>query len=161
MEKIYESGKVKAIGVCNFSIKLLEELNKEAKIKPLVHQFELNPYLPQPKLVEYCQKNNIHVTAYSPLGSGGVLSVLKEPILEEIGKKYNKTAAQVALSWNVQRGITVIPKSVHTQRIIENSQIFKLDQADMDKIATIKTRLRTCDPALFFKKDIFEGSYYD
>ncbi|KAG4096362.1 Aldo/keto reductase [Neocallimastix lanati (nom. inval.)] len=161
MEKIYESGKVKAIGVCNFSIKLLEELNKEAKIKPLVHQFELNPYLPQPKLVEYCQKNNIHVTAYSPLGSGGVPSVLKEPILEEIGKKYNKTAAQVALSWNVQRGITVIPKSVHTQRIIENSQIFKLDQADMDKIATIKTRLRTCDPALFFKKDIFEGSYYD
>jgi len=161
MEKIYESGKAKAIGVCNFSIKLLEDLLKEAKIKPMVNQIELNPYLPQPKLVEFCQKNNIHVTAYSPLGSGGVPSVLKEPILEEIAKKYNKTTAQVALSWNVQRGITVIPKSVRTQRIIENSQLFKLDSSDIEKIATIKTRLRTCDPKVFFKKDIFEGSFYD
>ncbi|ORX59359.1 aldehyde reductase [Piromyces finnis] len=161
MEKIYESGKAKAIGVCNFTAELLEDLLKEAKIKPMVNQIELNPYLPQPKLVEFCQKNNIHVTAYSPLGSGGVPSVLKEPILEEIAKKYNKTTAQVALSWNVQRGITVIPKSVRVERIIENSQTFTLDQEDVDKIATIKTRLRTCDPKVFFKKDIFKGSYFD
>lgn len=160
MEKIYESGKVKAIGVCNFSIPLLEDLLKEAKIKPMVNQIELNPYLPQPKLVEFCQKNNIHVTAYSPLGSGGVPSVLKDKTLQEIANKYNKTTAQVSLSWNVQRGITVIPKSVRVERIIENSQLFKLDQEDMDKIATIKTRLRTCDPTIFFKKDIFKG-YYD
>jgi len=161
MEKIYESGKVKAIGVCNFSIKLLEELLKEAKIKPMVNQVELHPFLPQPKLIEFCQKNNIHVTAYSPLGSGSTPSVLKDPILEEIAKKYGKTTAQVALSWNVQRGITVIPKSVRTERIIENSQLFKLEQADMDKIASIKTRHRICDPKTFFNNDIFEGSYYD
>jgi len=161
MEKLYESGKVKAIGISNFTIPLMEDLIKQAKIKPMVLQMESNPYLPQPKLVEFCQKNQIHVTAYSPLGSGCEPSVLKDPILIEIAKKYGKTVAQVALSWNVQRGVTVIPKSVRTERIIENADLFTLDQEDMDKIATIKTRLRTCDPIRFFKQDVFKGNFYD
>jgi len=161
MEELYESGKVKAIGVSNFTIPLLEDLLKEAKIKPMVNQIELNPYLPQPKLVEFCQQHQIHVTAYCPLGSGCEPSVLKDPIIGEIAKKHGKTPAQVALSWNVQRGVTVIPKSVRNERIVENGQLFTLDNDDIAKIATIKTRLRTCDPITFFKQDVFKGNYYD
>lgn len=151
MEKLVESGKVKSIGVCNFSPELLEDLIKQAKIKPAVNQVELNPYLPQPKLLEFCKKNNIHVTAYSPLGSGASPSVLQDPIICEIAKKHNITPAQVALSWNVQRGTTVIPKSVKESRIIENSKTITLDQEDMDKISTIKTRVRVCDPLKLFE----------
>jgi len=161
MEEIYESGKVKAIGVSNFTIPLLDDLIKKAKIKPMVNQIELNPYLPQPRLVDFCKQNGVHVTAYCPLGGGGVPSVLKDETLKQIADKHGKTVAQVALSWNVQRGCTVIPKSVKTERIIQNSQIFQLDQEDMDKIATIKTRVRYCDSSDFFPREMLKGENYD
>ncbi|OUM64370.1 hypothetical protein PIROE2DRAFT_51311, partial [Piromyces sp. E2] len=123
MEKIYKSGKAKAIGVSNLNVDRLKDLLEKAEIKPAVNQVENNPYLPQHKLVKYCQDNGIQITAYCPLGRATNPNLLDDPIVNEVAKKNNMTPAQVVLSWNVQRNVIVIPKSVTPSRIEENFKI--------------------------------------
>ncbi|OUM64369.1 hypothetical protein PIROE2DRAFT_66216 [Piromyces sp. E2] len=150
LKKLYKAGKAKAIGVSNFTIDLIEDLLKKAEIKPAVNQVEDNPYLPQHKLVKYCQDNGIQVTAYCPLGRASTPSLHDDPVIKEIAKKNNMTTAQVILSWNAQRNVIVIPKSVTPSRIEENFKIAELPQEDFDKIQAITFRHRTHNPFNLF-----------
>lgn len=127
--KLYNDGLVRAIGVSNFLIHHLEDIISETGVVPAVNQVELHPWLNQSELVEFCQKHKIQVEAYSPL-MGGRLGEVTE--LNDIANKYRKTPAQIVLRWNLQRGIIVIPKSVHRERIFENSQIFDFSLSDED-----------------------------
>lgn len=137
MEKLYEQGVCKAIGVSNFNEDTLAKLISKTQIIPAVNQVECHPLLNQKDLIEYCIKNNISVTAYSPLGaqySQG--SLLSHPRIVEISTKLNVTPAQVLLAWQISRGVIVIPKSVHEDRIRENfaSLAVTLDDDDIKKI---------------------------
>lgn len=127
MEEIYESGRAKAIGVSNFHQHHIEELMTTAKIKPMVDQIELHPTLTQVDLRDYLAGEGIAVEAWSPLGQG---KILQNPTLVEIGKKHNKTAAQVIIRWHLQSDIIVIPKSVHEERIKENYDVFDFELND-------------------------------
>ncbi|RKP15220.1 NADP-dependent oxidoreductase domain-containing protein [Piptocephalis cylindrospora] len=129
MEALLETGKVKAIGVSNFDIPNLEKLLKVAKVVPAVNQIELHPLLPQNDLLAFCNKNGIHVTAYSPLGRGKKL--LEDPGLQKLAEKYHKDPAQIALSWGVQRGTSVLPKSVHAKRIKSNRDLTPISDEDL------------------------------
>ncbi|WMT39060.1 aldo/keto reductase [Paenibacillus sp. D2_2] len=124
LEKIYEEGKVRAIGVSNFQIHHLEDLLGEAKIVPAVNQVELHPLLSQKELLNYATGKGIYLEAWAPLGQGRVLD---DETLKAIGSKYGKTPAQVILRWDLQVGIITIPKSVNEQRIIENADIFNFE----------------------------------
>ncbi|MFS0782621.1 aldo/keto reductase [Bacillus sp. 1P06AnD] len=126
MEKLYRDGKAKAIGVCNFHKHHLEDLLTEAEIVPMVNQIELHPLLTQKELISFCKEKNIVVEAYSPLGNG---KILDHPVLKQIADHHGKTVAQIILRWDLQNGIIVIPKSIHENRIIENSEIFDFELA--------------------------------
>ena len=139
MEDIFlnsHKGKVKAIGVSNFSIKNLEILFKTAKVTPAVNQIEAHPYCPEYELVKYCSEKGIHVTAYSPLGQYNS-PIHTDKDLEEIAKKHNTTAANVALSWAVQRGTSVAPKSTNEKRMKQNITLLKLSDDEMKQIDSI------------------------
>ena len=133
MEKLVGTGKVKAIGVCNCSTVNLEKLLQSAKIIPAVNQTELHPLLPQDKLNAFCKERGVHQTAFGPLGGSGS-TMHTEPTLVEIGESRGKSPAQVMLSWGVQRGWSVLPKSVNPERIKANLQIFELTDAEMQKV---------------------------
>lgn len=135
MEKLYEEGLVKSIGVCNFHEHHLEELLKEAKIIPVINQVERHPLLSQKKLIEYCKNKGIIIEAYSPFARMDKKLVENE-VLVEISKKYNKTVTQVILRWNYQGGIPTVPKSSNKERIKQNIDIldFELKDYEMDKI---------------------------
>ncbi|MCT4590065.1 MAG: aldo/keto reductase [Carboxylicivirga sp.] len=129
MEKAVELGLTKTIGVSNFSVKKLEDLVANSKIKPVINQVEIHPYFQQSDLVDYCQANNIHVMAYSPLGSSDRPAGLKaedEPVLledtsiKELANKKGISVAQTILAWDIHRGISVIPKSVNPARLKQN-----------------------------------------
>lgn len=146
MEALKEKGLVKHIGVSNFSIKKLEDLIDKATITPEMNQVELHPLLQQDKLMEYCESKNILVTAYSPLGSGDRSEAMKaenEPKMMELeavkilANKHNCTSAQILISWHLQRGNTVIPKSTNPKRIQENIEAAKV-QLDKDDMNTLK-----------------------
>lgn len=141
IEEIYQSGRAKAIGVSNFHEHHLKELLKEAKVVPMVDQIEIHPTLTQEPLRKFLSENNIAVEAWSPLGQG---KILENPTLVEIGKKYNKTAAQVIIRWHLQSDIIVIPKSVHEERIKQNFDVFdfELSGADMERINNLNTNER-------------------
>ncbi|KAJ1286205.1 hypothetical protein BS78_03G335100 [Paspalum vaginatum] len=128
MEKLYETGKVRAIGVSNFSTKKLGDLLAIARVPPAVNQVECHPGWQQTKLHRFCQANGIHLSAYSPLGSPGTTwmnsNVLKEPVVISIADKLGKTAAQVALRWNIQMGHSVLPKSLNEERIKQNLDVY-------------------------------------
>lgn len=138
LEHLYQTGKVRAIGVCNFEQVHLEQLMLEATIKPMVNQIELHPLLSQVPLREYCMKHQIHIEAWSPLGQG---TLLDHSTLLQIGQNHQKSAAQVILRWNIQHGIITIPKSVNQKRIIENISIFdfELTSEEMHLIDQLNT----------------------
>ena len=138
MEEIYTSGKAKAIGISNFHPQHIEDLMTTAKIKPMINQIELHPNLNQQELVTYCQEQGIAITAYSPLGHG---TLLENDVLKEIAKKHHKTVAQVILRWDVQNGITSVPKSVNQERIASNLEVFDFDLSaeDVTKINDLNT----------------------
>ncbi|GAA5872459.1 hypothetical protein JCM1840_006068 [Sporobolomyces johnsonii] len=136
MEKLLSSGKVKCIGVSNFSIKNLEILLPQAKIIPAINQVEGHPYLPNDVLAAYCKEKGIHLTAYSPIGQGRS-PILLEPLLATLSDKYAKPAGSILLSWGVQRGWSVVPKSSNPERMAQNLDIFELEQADMDAISAL------------------------
>ncbi|MCY8857709.1 aldo/keto reductase [Bacillus atrophaeus] len=133
LEKLYKDGKVRAIGVSNFQVHHLEELLKDAEIKPMVNQVEFHPCLTQVELREYCKKQGIQVEAWSPLMQG---QLLDNEVLKQIAEKHNKSVAQVILRWDLQQDVITIPKSIKEHRIIENADIFdfELSQEDIEKI---------------------------
>ena len=133
LERLYQEGTVKSIGVSNFQQHHLEELMKNNSEKPVINQIELHPRLSQQPLREFCQTNEIAVEAWSPIARGNLLD---EPVLNHLASKYNKTAAQIILRWHLQNGTIIIPKSVQPSRIKENSEIFdfNLSLQDMTQI---------------------------
>ncbi len=152
MEKLYNAGKVRAIGVSNFNEANISNLISKTQVVPAVNQVECHPFLNQNRLIEFCRKDNIAVTAYSPLGaqrSDG--SVLDNEVVKDIAARNNATPAQILLAWQMQRGIIVIPKSVHEARIKENagSQSISLDAADMQKLEGLNKNLRFFDGSAF------------
>lgn len=138
MEELYEEGKIKAIGVCNFYPERLTDLCLNAKIKPMVNQVELHPFFAQTGALGTMKEFGVQPEAWGPMAEGKH-GIFTHPVLTEIGAKYGKTAAQAALRWNVQRGVVIIPKSTHKERIEENLNIwdFKLSDEDMDAIAAL------------------------
>lgn len=132
LEELVNEGLVKSIGISNFNVQLTRDLLTYAKIKPVVNQVELHPYLSQEPLLSFLEKNNIVAVAYSPLGRAS--GPLKDPYVIDLGKKYNKTPAQILLRWAIERNTVVIPKSVRKERIKENSEIFdfKLESEEIE-----------------------------
>ncbi|KAN0066567.1 hypothetical protein ACQY0O_000661 [Thecaphora frezii] len=138
MEKLLDThrGKVRAIGVSNFSPKNLNKLLSTAKVVPAVNQIENHPYLPDEELVELCKQKGILVTAYSPLGQSNS-PILTDPDLRAIGKAHGATNATVAISWLVQRGIAAIPKSANKERMRQNLKLLTLSEDEMERIYNI------------------------
>jgi aldehyde reductase len=134
MEELVRLGLTKSIGISNFNSKQIERILENATIPPAVIQVEVHPYLPQKKLLEFCKKKGIKVTAYSPFGNP-VLSkletkLLEEPKLLELGKKYGKGANHIILKWLLQRELITTPKSVTKSRIIDNFNVFDFTLTD-------------------------------
>jgi diketogulonate reductase-like aldo/keto reductase len=142
LEVIHEEGGAKIIGVSNYTIRHLEEMQKYAKILPSVNQVELHVFLQQPELVKYCQDHSIAVEAYSPLAHGRAMD---NEVIKGIALKHNKSYAQIMLRWLLQQNVIVLPKSVTPSRIQENIDIFnfELDKEDLDAIAKDEQDLRT------------------
>lgn len=127
LEKIYATGKAKAIGVSNFHEHHLDEIKKVWSVVPAVNQIELHPELTQkPILKRFTEEEGIILTSWSPLGAAKN-GLLEDPVLVEIGKKYGKTPAQVILRWNIDLGIITIPKSETPSRIAQNFDIFDFE----------------------------------
>ncbi|XP_054160698.1 9,11-endoperoxide prostaglandin H2 reductase-like [Oppia nitens] len=138
LEEAVQQKLVRSIGVSNFNIKQLETLLKTSpRIVPAINQVESHPQLNQQPLIDYCTKQGIHLTAYSPLGAG---TLIKDPTITAIGKRYNKTAAQVLIRYEVQRGIIAIPKSLKKNYIKENIDVFdfELTTDDMKTLNDMK-----------------------
>ncbi|KAL2852081.1 NADP-dependent oxidoreductase domain-containing protein [Aspergillus pseudoustus] len=150
MQKLLDTGKVKNIGVSNFQISNLEKLlnDPSCKVVPAVNQIELHPYNPSPKLLAYCASKNIHCTAYSCLGGhsdspiNGQTNLTKDTVILEIADARKKTPAQILLQWGLQRGVSVIPKSVTPSRIENNFDLdsWSLAEEEFERISAIKTR---------------------
>lgn len=138
MEELYKEGKIRAIGVCNFYPDRLADLCANAEVMPAVNQVELHPFFAQEGALNTMKELGVQPEAWGPLAEGNQ-GIFTHPILTEIGKKYNKTAAQTALRWNVQRGVVIIPKSVHRERMEENLNIwdFTLSDEDMAQISAL------------------------
>lgn len=135
LEELYEAGKVRAIGVSNFYPDRLVDIASFAKIRPMVNQVETHPFNQQKLAKEYMDKYQVQIEAWAPFGEGRG-GLFENPALAAIGKKYGKTTAQVMLRWHLQRGVVVIPKSTHKERMIENFDVFDftLSEEDMNVI---------------------------
>ncbi|WP_308636882.1 aldo/keto reductase [Paenibacillus silvisoli] len=133
LEKLYQDGRVKAIGVSNFHVHHLEDVMGNATIKPMVDQVEFHPRLAQPELRLFTKEHGIVLEAWSPLMQGELLG---EPLLADIAAKYGKSVAQIILRWDLQHGVVTIPKSTNEKRIIENASLydFELSTEDMARI---------------------------
>ncbi len=145
LEKLYRDGRVRAIGVANFMPEHLQDVMDHSDVKPMVDQVEFHPLLTQRPLLEFCRANQIQLEAWSPLFRGG--EVLSDPAIVEIAKTHGKTPAQVILRWDLQQGVITIPKSVHKERIQENSEVFDftLSAEEMDRIAALDANRRAID----------------
>ncbi|XP_070820753.1 aldo-keto reductase family 1 member A1-A [Chaetodon trifascialis] len=157
MESLVDKGLVKAIGLSNFNARQIDDIISMARHKPVVNQVECHPYLSQADLLTHCRSVAVCVTAYSPLGSGDrpwaspdEPSLLQDPRLGAIAKRYQKTPAQVILRWHVQRGVVCIPKSVTPSRIQQNLQVFDfhLSEEDMKLIESFHRNERFIIPSV-------------
>jgi alcohol dehydrogenase (NADP+) len=157
MEECVEAKLARSIGFSNFNSRQIDELWVMAKIKPAVLQIESHPFLQQKKLIAHVSRLGMAVTAYSPLGSPdrpwakpGEPALLDDPVLIEMGKKYNKSPAQIAIRFQVQRGVAVIPKSVTPSRIKSNADVFDftLSEEDLTKLAGYDRGWRCCVPCI-------------
>ena len=138
MEDAYKEGKLKAIGVSNFYAHVLVNFVNTVEIKPMVNQVELHPYYTQEKAIETMKYYDVIPEAWAPLG-GGRYKPFEDEMLKGIAAKYNKSVGQVLLRWNVQRGVVVVPKSTHVERIKENIDIFdfELNEEEMKQISLL------------------------
>lgn len=138
MEEAYKIGGLKAIGVCNFYPERLADFCETVEITPMVNQVELHPFFQQQQALALMKEYGVVPEAWGPFAEGKH-GIFTHPVLSGIGKKYGKSAAQVALRWNVQRGVVVIPKSVHKDRMEQNMDIwdFELSAGDMAEIAKL------------------------
>jgi diketogulonate reductase-like aldo/keto reductase len=147
MEKLLDTGKVKAIGVANFSTVNLEKLLASAKITPAVNQTEIQPQLPQKKLFDFCQTHGIHQTAFGPLGGSGS-TLHAESVIIDIAKRRGVTTGNVMLSWGIGKGWSVIPKSVNPARMAsnlnDNFQITAEEIEALDRLADAKPHRFNC-----------------
>lgn len=135
LEDAYKEGKIKAIGVANFYPDRLVDLCMNMEITPAVNQIECHPFFQREEDIKIAQEYGVQIEAWGPFAEGGH-NIFQHPVLIKIGEKYGKSAAQVVLRWNIQRGVIVIPKSVHENRIRENIDIwdFELSERDMNEI---------------------------
>ncbi|ORY60206.1 aldo/keto reductase [Pseudomassariella vexata] len=149
MEEMVKKGKVRSIGVSNFTREKIEDLWKTAEIKPAVNQIEAHPYFQQPEFLEWMKKNDIVVEAYSPLGNNiyNLPRGVDDSAVLNIAKRLNKQPAQVLVNWALQRGTVVLPKSVTPSRIVANMEIFELSKEDMDTINALERNHRYNFPA--------------
>ena len=138
LEKAYKEGWVKAIGVSNFYPAILANFCENVEIMPAVNQVELHPFFTQDSAITLMKEYGIAPQAWGPLAEGRH-GIFTHPVLTEIGAKYGKTAAQIALKWNAQRGVSILPKSVHVERMEQNFDIwdFTISDEDMQKIAAL------------------------
>ncbi|KAH7139788.1 aldehyde reductase [Dactylonectria estremocensis] len=136
LEALVKKGKIKSIGVSNFTKEKVEEIFKFAEIKPVVNQIEAHPYLQQPGLLEWSKQNDVLITAYSPSGNNiyGLPKAIDDPEVIAIAKELGKQPAQILIQWAVQRGTVVLPKSVTPSRIAENFEDFELPSAAFERI---------------------------
>jgi len=153
LEVLVQKGLTRAIGLSNFNSKQIDRIIKSGTIRPACLQIESHPYLTQDKLIKFCHSRDIQVVAYSPLGSPdrpwakpGQPTLLEDPKIAEIAKKYKKTPAQILLRFQVQRGVAVIPKSVKADRLKENLEVtnFKLSEEDVEVIHSFNRNYRFC-----------------
>lgn len=140
LETLYREGKLRAIGMANCYPHVLADLCETFAIKPMLNQVELHPFFQQPRNLATMEAYQVVPQAWGPFNEG-LHDFFHHPVLEEIGRKYGKSVAQVALRWNLQRGVVVIPKSVHADRIRENFQVFDftLSPEDMAQIQALDT----------------------
>ena len=138
MEEAYKAGKLRAIGVCNCYPQILADICETVEVTPAVNQVELHPFFQQENALALMREYGVHPEAWGPFAEGNH-GIFTHSVLTQIGEKYGKSAAQVALRWNVQRGVTVIPKSVHRERMEQNLAIwdFQLSGEDMAEIAKL------------------------
>lgn len=138
MEEAYKAGKLRAIGVCNCYPQILADICETVDVIPAVNQVELHPFFQQENALALMKQYGVQPEAWGPFAEGNH-GIFTHPVLTGIGSKYGKSAAQVALRWNVQRGVVVIPKSVHKDRMEQNLDIwdFTLSDEDMAKIAAM------------------------
>ncbi|HEX7340330.1 MAG TPA: aldo/keto reductase [Rhodanobacteraceae bacterium] len=158
MEACVDAGLVRHVGVSNFSARKLQQLLDVARIAPAMNQVELHPYLQQDALLRFCATHGVGVTAYSPLGSGdrpkgmktaGEPVLLQDPVILALADKHGASAAQILIAWALQRGTSVIPKSVNAGRIAQNLAAAKivLDADDMRQLAALDCHRRYLDGA--------------
>lgn len=138
LEEAYEDGKVRAIGMANCYPQIIADMCETVRIRPMVNQVEMHPFFQQQLNVDTMDSYGVVPEAWGPFNEGK-RNFFTDPILTEIGAKYGKSAAQVALRWNIQRGVVVIPKSVHKNRMEQNFDVFdfELSAEDMEKIKTM------------------------
>lgn len=164
MEATLKSGKTKAIGISNFSKAEIERLLKETSVVPAAHQLELHPWLQQKEFVQWNKSKGIHVTQYSPFGNQNEIyskgqsmgKLIDDATLVEVGKKYGKNGAQVALAWGIAQGHSVLPKSKTSSRIKDNLEgDFKLEAEDLKKLDGLDKKIRFNDPSGAFGWDFY------
>jgi diketogulonate reductase-like aldo/keto reductase len=165
MEELKASGKVKHIGVCNLTCQSIMDILSYCKVKPEVHQVESHVYLQQQQLVDFCQANGIAMQAFSPFGAKSYLAMgpmfateaddcFNDPVLKEIAAATGRTVGEICLRWQIQRGVTPLPKSVNPARLLENLSgpfSFELSDTQMAAIAKLDKNRRFNDPGVFAK----------
>ncbi len=137
MEELYKEGRIRAIGVCNFYPHVLADFCETVEVIPAVNQVELHPFFQQENALKLMKEYEVAPEAWGPFAEGKH-GIFTDPVLTEIGAKYGKSAAQVVLRWNVQRGVVVIPKSVHRERMEQNMDIWNFVLSDEDMTAIAK-----------------------
>ncbi|KKY20939.1 putative aldo-keto reductase [Phaeomoniella chlamydospora] len=144
LEALVAKGKIRSIGVSNFTKDKIEDLLKTAKIKPAVNQIEAHPYLQQRELLKWAKEQGVVITGYSPLGNNvyGYPRVVDDPLVIETAKSLGKTPAQLLISWAIQRGTAVLPKSVTPERIQSNFEDFELPEDTFQAISGLERGLR-------------------
>lgn len=153
MEKVYEQGKIKAIGVSNFSIPVLKELLANTKVVPVVNQLEMHPLLPQTELVKFCEENKIVVEAWRPLATTTPLLFENEQLLK-MASKHDTSVGNLLISWHIAEGRSVIPKSVKKSRISGNAKYIELDKEDLEILDNLH---KTVGVHRFGKSDFGNG----
>ncbi|CAK0784459.1 hypothetical protein CVIRNUC_007663 [Coccomyxa viridis] len=167
MEKLVDQGLVRSIGISNFSVKKIKDILTYARIKPAVHQIEVHPVWTNQYNIDYCMKEGIHVTAYSPLGSPDSAemmkrqdkqSVMDNPTVKEVASKHKKAAAEVLLAWGLKHDTSVIPKTTKVKNLKSNLEVlkFELPSEDYKALCQIKPQERMVDGHFFLDK---EGPY--